>query len=72
MPKRPGKPEPNLTPFSIASQVTGPPFAHSLDHAELRKKLMLEMAQRSGPKSGKAGAADADKAGRREGGGKHK
>jgi hypothetical protein len=51
MPKRPGKPEVIITPFSIVNQVTGPPFAHSLDIAELRKKLMKEMGGRGGLKS---------------------
>ena len=46
MPKRPGKPAVNLTPFSIASQVTGPPFAHSLDKAELRQQLTQVMGRR--------------------------
>jgi hypothetical protein len=33
------------TPFSIARQFTGPPFSVSLESAELRSRLMLELAR---------------------------
>ena len=58
MPKRPGipKPVPGATPFSITRQMTGPPFGHSLESAELRHKLLLEMASHgdvaAGPPAG--------------------
>lgn len=66
MPKRPSRPEPNLTPFSIVGQVTGPPFAHSLDIAAVRQKLMQEMGRRDGSKGGKARAESLDKKARSE------
>lgn len=43
MAKTPRRPEPPVTPFSIASQVTGPPFAHSLTNAALRQRLTDEV-----------------------------
>ena len=57
MPKFPGKPEMTISPFSIVSQLTGPPFAHSLNNADQRKKLMQKM-DRLGDVGGGAAGAD--------------
>lgn len=43
MPKPPGSPDLTTTAFSIARQQTGPPFSQTLEAAELRRKLMLEI-----------------------------
>jgi len=45
MAKRTSKLNPSTTPFSIAQQFTGPPFSFTLQSAQLRLKLMEEMAK---------------------------
>jgi hypothetical protein len=53
MPKRPS-PDLNTTAFSIARQLTGPPFSVMLESAELHRHLLEEIAHPGGGKAGKA------------------